>query len=52
MTMHPHAIALLVLAASLLAIWALSRAELVGPTAVVGFVLGATSAVSVVALIS
>lgn len=50
--MDSHAIALLVLTACLLAMWPLSRAEFVGPTAVVGFVLGAGSAVSLVALIS
>lgn len=50
--MHSHPIALIVLITCLLAMRLLSRAELVGPTAVVGFVLGATSAVSVVALVT
>ncbi|GAA4411055.1 hypothetical protein ACFQV2_39805 [Actinokineospora soli] len=50
--MHSHTIALLVLTACLLAMWPLSRAEFVGPTAVAGFVLGATSAISLVALVT
>lgn len=52
LTMDSHTIALLVLIACLLAMWPLGRAEFVGPTAIVGFVLGAGSAVSLVALIS
>ncbi|MGX7823571.1 hypothetical protein ACTG9Q_00605 [Actinokineospora sp. 24-640] len=49
--MRTSTLALLVLIGCLAAMWPLSKVKLIGPMAVVGFVLGVASTASVVALV-